>query len=391
MKPLNVPDRSMSDAAEVSVKGDTACEVLPLPVGNGNRLRDVQELQAGRRHWLGGMAAALLGGGAFAVCPGVVRAAALASPERRTVSRSKATLPFPVSRAVPGGVAVVPLGAARRAPKVIWNGIPVLVTGSSSGWFAVLGIPLHTLQDRLVLEVQDAVSGAPRAAKLAPAHDKGKGRDVETTATARAGKVQSEASSTGLRRIDVPIHPHQYAEQHLKVAPGQVTLSKEVLSRHLRERKQSARVMATWTEPVPASLQLRQPVPGVRSSSFGLRRFFNGQSRNPHGGMDIAAPVGTPVKAAAPGAVIDTGDYFFNGNTVWVDHGAGLLTMYCHLDRIRARVGQRVRTGDVIGTVGKTGRVTGPHLHWSVCLNRTMVDPALFLKAEQPKKVARRK
>ena len=389
---MNVPDRSMSDVAEVSVKpcgGDTACEVLP-PLGrNGGRLWDVQGLQAGRRQWLGSMAAVLLGGGALAVCPGVVRAAALASPERRTRSRSQATLPFPMSRAVPGGVAVVPLGAARRAPKAIWNGIPVLVTGSSSGWFAVLGIPLHTLQDRLVLEVQDTAPGATRAGNQTSTCDKGKARDVETTAP--AGKVPSEASSTGLRRIDVPIHPHQYAEQHLKVAPGQVTLSKEVLSRHLRERKQSARVMATWTEPVPASLQLRQPVPGVRSSSFGLRRFFNGQSRNPHGGMDIAAPVGTPVKAAAPGVVIDTGDYFFNGNTVWVDHGAGLLTMYCHLDRIRARVGQRVRTGDVIGTVGKTGRVTGPHLHWSVCLNRTMVDPALFLKAEQPKKAVRRK
>ena len=394
MKPLNVPDRSMSDAAEVSVKpscGDTACEVLPSSCRNGNPLCGVQGLQAGRRQWLGSMAAVLLGGGALVVCPDVVRAAARASSERKTVSRSQATLPFPMSRAVPGGVAVVPLGAARRAPKAIWNGIPVLVTGSSSGWFAVLGIPLHTLQDRLVLEVQDTVPGATRAGNQASTRGKGKARDVETTASAPAGKVQSEASSTGLRRIDVPIHPHQYAEQHLKVAPGQVTLSEEVLSRHLRERKQSARVMATWTEPVPASLQLHQPVPGVRSSSFGLRRFFNGQSRNPHGGMDIAAPVGTPVKAAAPGVVIDTGDYFFNGNTVWVDHGAGLLTMYCHLDRIRARVGQRVRTGDVIGTVGKTGRVTGPHLHWSVCLNRTMVDPALFLKAEQPKKAARRK
>lgn len=394
MKPLNVPDRSMSDAAEVSVKpscGDTACEVLPSSCRNGNPLCGVQGLQAGRRQWLGSMAAVLLGGGALVVCPDVVRAAARASSERKTVSRSQATLPFPMSRAVPGGVAVVPLGAARRAPKAIWNGIPVLVTGSSSGWFAVLGIPLHTLQDRLVLEGQDTVPGATRAGNQASTRGKGKARDVETTASAPAGKVQSEASSTGLRRIDVPIHPHQYAEQHLKVAPGQVTLSKEVLSRHLRERKQSARVMATWTEPVPASLQLHQPVPGVRSSSFGLRRFFNGQSRNPHGGMDIAAPVGTPVKAAAPGVVIDTGDYFFNGNTVWVDHGAGLLTMYCHLDRIRARVGQRVRTGDVIGTVGKTGRVTGPHLHWSVCLNRTMVDPALFLKAEQPKKAARRK
>ena len=337
------------------------------------------------------MAAALLGGGALAVGPAVVRAAAIASPERKAVSQSQVTLPFPASRAVPGGVAVVPLGAARRAPKAIWNGIPVLVTGSSSGWFAVLGIPLHTVQDRLVLEVQDAAP-SERAERQASARDTGKGRDGETTAAAaRAGKAQPEASSTGLRRIDVPIRPHQYAEQHLKVVPGQVTLSKDVLSRHLRERKQSTRVMATWSEPVPASLQLRQPVPGVRSSSFGLRRFFNGQSRNPHGGMDIAAPMGTPVQVAAPGVVIDAGDYFFNGNTVWVDHGAGLLTMYCHLDRIRARVGERIRAGDVIGTVGKTGRVTGPHLHWSVCLNRTMVDPALFLKAEQPKKAVRRK
>ena len=384
----------MSDVAEVSVKpcgGDTACEVLSSPCGNGAHLYDVQDLQAGRRRWLGGMAAALLGGGALAVGPAVVRAAAIASPERKAVSQSQVTLPFPASRAVPGGVAVVPLGAARRAPKAIWNGIPVLVTGSSSGWFAVLGIPLHTVQDRLVLEVQDAAPGE-RAERQASARDTGKGRDGEATAVAaRAGKAQPEASSTGLRRIDVPIRPHQYAEQHLKVVPGQVTLSKDVLSRHLRERKQSTRVMATWSEPVPASLQLRQPVPGVRSSSFGLRRFFNGQSRNPHGGMDIAAPVGTPVQAAAPGVVIDAGDYFFNGNTVWVDHGAGLLTMYCHLDRIRARVGERIRAGDVIGTVGKTGRVTGPHLHWSVCLNRTMVDPALFLKAEQPKKAARRK
>ena len=182
MKPLNVPDRSMSDAAEVSVKpcgGDTACEVLPLPVGNGNRLCDVQGLKAGRRHWLGGMAAAPLGGGALAAGPGVVRAAARATSERKTVSRSQATLPFPMSRAVPGGVAVVSLGAARRAPKAIWNGVPVLVTGSSSGWFAVLGIPLHTLQDRLVLEVRDTVPGATWAGNQASMRDKGKARDVD--------------------------------------------------------------------------------------------------------------------------------------------------------------------------------------------------------------------
>jgi murein DD-endopeptidase MepM/ murein hydrolase activator NlpD len=124
---------------------------------------------------------------------------------------------------------------------------------------------------------------------------------------------------------------------------------------------------------------MQPPLDGPRSGSFGLRRVFNGQARNPHSGMDIAAPVGTPIACPAPGRVIDTGDYFFNGRTVWIDHGAGWLSMMCHLSRIDVKVGQFLPTGAKLAEVGATGRVTGPHLHWSVALNRVLVDPALFL------------
>ena len=272
--------------------------------------------------------------------PGCVAAAALVLAALLCAPHANA-VELPRARSVPGGVALVELGPALVAPQASVDGVPVLVSGRPGGWTAVVGIPLEAAPGEQVLEVR---------------------RDGEAVA-----------------RVPFAVAPVLYAEQRLKVAPGKVDLSPQDLARHEREREHSAMVTATWSATAPETLRMQPPVPGRRSGSFGLRRVFNDQPRKPHGGMDIAAPTGTPVVAAAAGKVIDTGDYFFNGNTVWIDHGRGLLTLYCHLSSIAVKAGDTVEAGARIGAVGATGRVTGPHLHWSVMLNRTMVDPALFL------------
>jgi len=251
---------------------------------------------------------------------------------------------WPRALPVPGGIARLPLGAAAMKPTVHAGELPLLVLGDAGGWTALVGIPLAAQPGMAHISVRPADGGAQR--------------DVAYT-----------------------IAPKRYREQQLKVAPGHVDLSPDDQARYQRERVHLAAVMATFSEPPPQAMQMRVPVPGRRSSSFGLRRVFNGQARNPHSGMDIAAGTGTPVVAPLAGRVIDTGDYFFNGSTVWLDHGGGLLTMVCHLSAIDVKVGDLLKAGQRYGAVGATGRVTGPHLHWSVMLNRAMVDPALFIAA----------
>ncbi|MCW8972726.1 MAG: M23 family metallopeptidase, partial [Gammaproteobacteria bacterium] len=154
------------------------------------------------------------------------------------------------------------------------------------------------------------------------------------------------------------------------------------LKRIRREQARSRKAFASWDAARTAELDFLLPVSGRLSGTFGKKRFFNGQPRRPHSGLDIAAPTGTPVKAPTAGKVIETGNYFFNGNTVFIDHGEGLVTMFCHLDSIDVKVGQAVNRGDVVARVGATGRVTGPHLHWTVSMNNTRVDPGLFLSLE---------
>ncbi len=154
------------------------------------------------------------------------------------------------------------------------------------------------------------------------------------------------------------------------------------VARWREESKVQNAAYKTWSEPNAPVLELAMPAQGPYSSAFGLKRFFNDQPRAPHSGLDIAAPDKSPIKVAAAGKVTAVGEYFFNGNTVIVDHGHGLSTMYCHMSRIDVKVGDQLELGEQIGLVGKTGRVTGPHLHWGVSLNNTRVDPLLFVKAQ---------
>ena len=242
---------------------------------------------------------------------------------------------------MPGGVKVLKLDVhSNSMPYVDVDGRRALVVQEGSSWIAIIGIPL--------------------SASLAPQQ-----------VIVRSGDARQE--------IQFRIGDKQYASQSLKVAPGQVNLSKADLERVNRDKEVIEHALSRWTDQQPETLRMPQPIPGVRSSSFGMRRIFNGESRNPHSGMDIAAPVGTPVRAPLAGTVIDTGDYFFNGKTVFVDHGRGMISMYCHLSAIDVQPGQHVAAGTTLGKVGMTGRVTGPHLHWALSLNRAWVDPELFV------------
>jgi murein DD-endopeptidase MepM/ murein hydrolase activator NlpD len=185
--------------------------------------------------------------------------------------------------------------------------------------------------------------------------------------------------------VDVPfeIVDKRYRTQHLTIKnQRQVNPAPEDLRRIEAERERSDAALSRFTAIETPVFALQSPVAGKRSDSYGSRRYFNGQPRSPHSGMDIAAAKGTPIVAPAPGTVVEAGNFFFNGNTLYLDHGYGLVTMYCHLDEIKVKVGAQVASGELLGTVGATGRVTGPHLHWGVALNRAMVDPALFLESE---------
>ena len=238
----------------------------------------------------------------------------------------------------PGGIAMIEIGpATESAPIASYNGNRVAVISRGGRWVAVVGIPLSTEPGALQL-----VSGG--------------------------------------KKMTVDVSSHPYREQRLSIKnKSQVNPDQKQLDRIFGERKIIDAALNSFRDIPLDGVSLKSPVAGPRSASFGSRRFFNDQPRSPHSGMDIAANTGTPINAPRSGIVAATGHYFFNGNTVLIDHGQGFVTMYCHLSEIGIDEGQTVSESDVIGWVGATGRVTGAHLHFGTYLNGTAVDPAIFL------------
>gem|GEM_PF-25167 len=256
-------------------------------------------------------------------------------------------LTLPTESRVPGGVAIITLPNSEQAPVVKYGNYRVTVIKDQQRWLALVGIPLAAQPGRQVLQVN-------------------------------SNNKNSELHFT--------IKEKKYRTENVTLSnPRQVNPNEEDLKRIEGESKRTEAALTHYTETLTPDFDLLPPINGKRSPTFGFRRIFNGEARNPHSGMDIPAPSGTPIKSPADGVITEVGEFFFNGNTVFIDHGDGLATMYCHLSRIDVKIGQQVKRGEVIGLVGATGRVTGPHLHFGISLNRAMVDPALFLKPNDAK------
>jgi murein DD-endopeptidase MepM/ murein hydrolase activator NlpD len=182
------------------------------------------------------------------------------------------------------------------------------------------------------------------------------------------------------QRHSFTVEDKTYTEQRLTIEnKAMVTPPPETLARIRAESVRQKALYNTFAQSADLSDGFKLPLQGITTSLFGHRRFFNDQPRSPHSGLDIAADTGTPVSAAASATVTLADELYFNGNTLFLDHGQGLITMYCHLSELLVEEGDQVTQGDVIGLVGATGRVTGPHLHWSVSLNGYRIDPETFL------------
>ena len=254
---------------------------------------------------------------------------------------------LPASLPVPGGIAVVHLHSDfNEHSKAYFGKKRVLTRKINNKWQALIGLPLKI---------------KPGTHKLYTLNSQGKKKHYLFSVSNK-----------------------DYETRHITIKNKRmVSPTKKDIERHYKEKPLIVAALKEWTENNYVQTDFSIPVEGRFSSIFGLKRIYNKQKRiRRHTGLDIAAPVGTTIKSPARGTVIRTGSYFFTGNTVFIDHGQGLISMYSHLNKTHVKAGQQLEQGQAIGTVGMTGRVSGPHLHWVISLNNTKVDPKLFLSKD---------
>lgn len=266
------------------------------------------------------------------------------------------SLNLPKHYPIPGGIAIISLDVESiNLPVVFFNDKRVLVikhhdigyeqAHNHPNWLAIVGIPMST---------------NPGLHKVSVFLDQ-KDHNHFTTNIERSFLVSSK----------------KYPAEKLKLSAKFVTPSAADQLRINKESELIKNAYNSWTKSIP-NLTLKQPTIGRKSSPFGLKRILNGQNKGFHSGLDIAAPLGTKVYASAMGQVILTGNFFYPGNVVFIDHGQGLITSYCHLATIAVNEGDLIDTQTILGTVGATGRATGAHLHWAISLNDARVNPELF-------------
>ena len=248
---------------------------------------------------------------------------------------------LPQQSLVPGGIAVIKLDRNGGKPQFRFRGKPVLITRDQNHHIAIVGLSLNLKPGEYYIE-------------------------------------GNWGSDSILQKKFFVIKQKKYTTQHITIKDKRkVNPYAKDMERILKEKKRKQKARKAFDRQ-PVDLDFELPVKGIKTGSFGKRRVFNGQARRPHSGMDIAADTGTPVKAPAAGTVIESGNFFFSGKLIYLHHGQGLITLFAHLDQIDVSVGDKIEKGQVIGRVGATGRVTGPHLHWSLGLNGSWIDPALF-------------
>ncbi len=245
----------------------------------------------------------------------------------------------------PGGIAVFDFETTHSNPKAFYRTVP-LYTQHIEGnhWQVLLGIPLLEKAGKKSITIQDF--------------------------------------STRTLDVEIKIIKNKPVKQNIKLNGKNkkyVDPNAAHMDRIKKERVILGKTRLFFSDKTLSNGVFIRPVLGVITSPFGVKRLYNGQPRNPHTGIDYAGATGTPIKAPADGKVILSGQYFFNGNTIFLDHGQGLISVYIHMDKRIAKQGKMVKKGETIGTIGQTGRATGPHLHWGVYLNRTTVHPNLLM------------